>query len=170
MSNFELHFEIEPNCILTCKHCSSQAIKKESLQFDRKDILRLVKAVNPLEIYFTGGEPLLYRGLWPLFSEISSQFPKCRMGLFTTGIIQNNGCLVPVGLDVLTQLYQVGLRICYVSLYSDEEKWHDYMTGVAGSFRKTVQAIKNMHVAGIDVRINLVVTRFNASRDRKSVV
>lgn len=166
MSNFELHFELEPDCILTCKHCSSQAIKQEVLQYDREDVLRLVKAVNPLEIYFTGGEPLLFPDLLPLFSEISSQFPKCSLGLFTTGIIQNDGHLVPIGLDALTQLYQSGLRICYVSLYSDEEDWHDYMTGTAGSFGKTVQAIKNMHVAGIDVRINLVVTRFNASRIR----
>lgn len=169
MSNFELHFELEPNCILACKHCSSQAIKKEVLQFNREDVLRLVKAVNPLEIYFTGGEPLLFRDLLPLFSGISSQFPECRLGLFTTGIIQNNGCLVPVGLDTLTQLYQSGLRVCYVSLYSDEEKWHDYMTGTAGSFGKTVQAIKNMYVAGIDVRINLVVTRFSASRIRNII-
>lgn len=169
MSNFELHFELEPDCILTCKHCSSQARKKETLQFDREDVLRLVKAVNPLEIYFTGGEPLLFRDLLPLFSGISSQFPECRLGLFTTGIIQNNGCLVPVGLDTLTQLYQSGLRICYVSLYSDEENWHDYMTDTAGSFGKTVQAIKNMHIAGIDVRINLVVTRFNASRIRNII-
>ena len=95
MSNFELHFELEPNCILVCKHCSSQAIKKEVLQFNREDVLRLVKAVNPLEIYFTGGEPLLFPDLLLLFSEISSQFPECKLGLFTTGIIQNNGCLVP---------------------------------------------------------------------------
>lgn len=164
MSNFELHFELEPNCILACKHCSSQAIKQEVLQFNREDVLRLVNAVNPLEIYFTGGEPLLFRDLLPLFSDISSQFPDCKLGLFTTGILQNNGCLVPIGLDTLTQLYQSGLRVCYVSLYSDEENWHDYMTGTAGSFGKTVQAIRNMHLAGIDVRINLVVTRFSASR------
>lgn len=169
MSNFELHFELEPNCILVCKHCSSQAIKKEVLQFNREDVLRLVKAVNPLEIYFTGGEPLLFPDLLLLFSEISSQFPECKLGLFTTGIIQNNGCLVPVGLDTLTELYQSGLRTCYVSLYSDEENWHDYMTGTEGSFKKTVQAIKNMHIAGIDVRINLVVTRFNSSRIRNII-
>lgn len=169
MSHFELHFELEPNCILACKHCSSQATKKEVLQFNREDVLRLVKAVNPLEIYFTGGEPLLFQDLLPLFSEISLQFPDCKLGLFTTGIIQNNGCLVPIGLDTLTQLYQSGLRVCYVSLYSDKENWHDYMTGTAGSFGKTVQAIKNMHMAGIDVRINLVVTWLSASRIRNII-
>ena len=169
MSDFELHFELESSCILTCKHCSSWAKKKETLQFDEKDILRLVKAVNPSEIYFTGGEPLLFHDLLPLFSGISSQFPECRLGLFTTGIIQNNGCLAPVGLDTLTRLYQSGLRICYVSLYSDEEYWHDYMTETAGSFEKTVQAIKNMHAVGIDVRINLVVTRFNAPQIRNII-
>lgn len=169
MPNFELHFELEPNCILACKHCSSQAIKKEVLQFNREDVLRLVKALNPLEIYFTGGEPLLFRDLLPLFSEISSQFPECKLGLFTTGIVQNNGCLMPVGLDTLTELYRSGLRICYVSLYSDEENWHDFMTGTKGSFGKTVQAIKNMYAVGIDVRINLVVTRFSASRIRNII-
>ena len=169
MSSFELHFELEPRCILTCKHCSSQEIKKESLQFDRKDIIRLVKAVHPLEIYFTGGEPLLSNDLLSLFSEISSQSSECRLGLFTTGIIQDHGYLIPVGLDFLAQLYQAGLRICYVSIYSDEEKWHDYMTDISGSFWKTVQAIKNMRTIGIDVRINLVVTRFNSARIRNVI-
>ena len=166
MANFELHFELEPNCILTCKHCSSQAIKKESIQYEPKDVLRLVKAVDPCEIYFTGGEPLLFQNLLPLCSEITSLFPTCKLALFTTGIIQSSDGLVPVGLDYLTQLYQAGLRICYVSLYSDEEQWHDYMTNTTGSFTKTVQAIQNMAAVGIDTRINLVVTRFNFDRIR----
>lgn len=166
MSNFELHFELEPNCILTCKHCSSQAIKKESIHYEEKDVLRLVKAVDPCEIYFTGGEPLLFKNLLPLFSSVTAQLPACRLGLFTTGIVQSNGYPVPVGLDYLTQLYQAGLRVCYVSLYSEEETWHDYMTNTPGSFKKTVQAIKNMISVGIDTRINLVVARFNSSHIR----
>lgn len=166
MADFELHFELEPNCILTCKHCSSQAIKRECIQYEEKDVLRLVSAINPCEIYFTGGEPLLFQHLLPLFSGISSQFPVCKLGLFTTGIIQMNDCIAPVGLDYLTQLYQAGLRVCYVSLYSDEEEWHDYMTNTPGSFIKTVQAIKNMVTVGIDTRINLVLSRFNSSRIR----
>lgn len=169
MQNFELHFELEPNCILTCKHCSSQAIKKEIIQYKEKDVLRLVKTVDPLEIYFTGGEPLLFENLMTLFSCITSQFPKCKLGLFTTGIVQSNGLLAPVGLDYLTQLYQAGLRVCYVSLYSDEENWHDYMTNTTGSFIKTVQAIRNMIAVGIDARINLVITRFNYSRIREII-
>lgn len=166
MSNFELHFELEPNCILACRHCSSQAIKKESIQYTEKDVLRLVKAADPCEIYFTGGEPLLFENLAPLFSGITSQLPACKLGLFTTGIIQRDGHLAPVGVEYLTQLYQAGLRVCYISLYSDEEQWHDYMTNTTGSFMKTVQAIKNMTAVGIDTRINLVVARFNASRIR----
>lgn len=166
MSNFELHFELEPNCILTCKHCSSQTIKKESIQYEEKDVLRLVKAVNPSEIYFTGGEPLLFQHLLPLFYNITLQFPACKLGLFTTGIIQKGGCLVPVESDYLKLLYRAGLRVCYVSLYSDQEKWHDYMTNTIGSFVKTVKAIRNMIAVGIDARINLVVTQFNFSRIR----
>lgn len=166
MSDFELHFELESNCILTCKHCSSQAIIKESIQYEEKDVLRLMKAVNPLETYFTGGEPLSFKNLRSLFSNVTLRFPLCKLGLFTTGIIQNDGRLLPVGVDYLTQLYQAGLRICYVSIYSDEEKWHDYMTNTTGSFAKTVQAIENMISVGIDTRINLVVARFNSSRIR----
>lgn len=169
MSNFELHFEIEPNCIFTCKHCSSQAIRKETIRYETEDALRLVEAVNPSEIYCTGGEPLLFQNLLPLFSDITSRSPACKLGLFTTGILRRNGYPVSVESDYLVQLYQAGLRVCYVSLYSDEEKWHDYMTNTPGSFIKTVQAIRNMIAAGIDTRINLVVSRFNFSRIRNII-
>ena len=162
----EIHFEIEPHCILTCRHCSSHQIKKESIQFSNDDIIRLVRAAIPNEIYFTGGEPLLFPNLIHLFSKISSTIPNCQLGLFTTGIVYKDNSFVPVELDILNQLFQFGLRICYVSLYSDEEYWHDYMTNTPGSFVNTVQAIHNMRAAGIDVRINLVITQFNYSRVR----
>ena len=169
MSNFELHFELEPSCILACRHCSSYGIRNASMGYGVQEVLRLVKAVDPLEIYFTGGEPLLFQDLLPLFTEISAQSPACRLGLFTTGIISSGGCVHPVDTEYLSQLYHAGLRVCYVSLYSDEENWHDYMTGTSGSFARTVQAIRNMTAVGIDARINLVVTRFNASRIRHMI-
>ena len=166
MPKSEIHFEIEPHCILTCRHCSSHQIKKESIQFSNDGVLRLVRATNPYEVYFTGGEPLLCSNLIHLFFRISSTVPNCRLGLFTTGIIYKDNSFVPVEMDILNKLFQFGLRTCYVSLYSDEEYWHDYMTNTPGSFVNTVQAIKNMREVGIDVRINLVVTQFNHSHVR----
>lgn len=161
---FELHFELEPNCFLNCIHCSSQTIRSEEMKYEEKDILRLIKCFKtPLEVFFTGGEPLLYSRLLPLFSEITSQVPTCKIGLFTSGIIYNQGNLISVEEDYLKKLKSSGLEICYVSLYSNEETWHDYMTNQAGSFSCTVRSIKNMIKIGIDTRINLVLTAFNHS-------
>ena len=161
MSQFELHFELEPDCALSCKHCSSLAIKGETRRYDWNRVMRLINAVSPCEVYFTGGEPLLFPHLKQLLLRISMQFPKCKIGLFTTGIIRKEDRFEPVTMEDFSQLFQSGLRICYVSLYSNEEFWHDYMTDAPGSFRATVQAIQNMHTVGIDVRINLVITQFN---------
>ena len=166
MSQAEIQFEIEPQCILSCKHCSSQQERKEALRFSFDDVLRLIRATTPHETYFTGGEPLLFPNLIQLVSQVTSTNRNCQMGLFTTGIIYKNNSLLPVDIGYLNQLFQSGLRICYVSLYSDEAYWHDYMTNTPGSFLNTVQAIKNMIQVGIDVRINLVITKFNYSRIR----
>lgn len=49
----------------------------------------------------------------------------------------------------------------HVSLYSDIPEVHDHITGVTGSFKKTLHAISLLTEASLDVRINCSVMTSN---------
>lgn len=161
----EIHLELEPHCILNCKHCSSYSIiDANHCGYSQQDITALLATINgSVDIYLTGGEPLLFEGLYTFMSSISSIKPDCNFWLFTTGIIQNGSDLAPISLEYSKKLFQSGLKGCYVSVYDIIEDGHDYITSRNGSFTLTKKAIQNMQMAGIDVRLNVVVTKQNHS-------
>jgi MoaA/NifB/PqqE/SkfB family radical SAM enzyme len=57
----------------------------------------------------------------------------------------------------------MNVKFVYVSLYSHISKVHDFITNIAGSHAATVTTINKLVDAGIDVRINHVLTRQNIS-------
>ncbi len=159
---FELHFELEPRCPLDCLHCSSQAMRRETRQYADSQILALARSIPaPLEICFTGGEPLLYPRLASLLCQLSAQVPDCRLGLFTTGLVPGTSGPKALEPSALEALREAGLGFCYLSLYSHRAEEHDAMTRQPGSFQASCTAIRRMVELGVDTRINLVVTRFN---------
>ncbi len=165
MELFEVQLELESACFLNCIHCSSQAMRRSTRTYSDEDVLRFLCYIPlPLEVFFTGGEPLLYPGLLALCSEVHEQRPDCEMGILTSGIVSEHGALSPVSSVTLESLHRVGVNIAYVSLYSDTPAWHDEMTNKPGSFNLTVRAIQNMVQLGMDTRINLVITRQNVHR------
>jgi len=159
----ELHLELEPHCILNCKHCSSYLLKKAAhCGYTEKDLIALLKEIDsPVDMFLTGGEPLLFKGLNTFMSNLSSIKPDCSFWIFTTGLLQNDGNLAPISFEYSKILHQSGLKGCYVSVYDIMEDGHDYITNYKGSLTLTKQAIQNMRMAGIDVKLNVVVTKQN---------
>ena len=159
----EIHFEIENNCILNCRHCSSWATANgENKNYSVQDIINFLKGYNEEKIiFFTGGEPLLHLELKNMLREISLNVSNCSFGLFTTGIKNENDKLNAITLEEAKQLKEYGLKIVYLSIYSNKELEHDWMTNTQGSFSLTKQAVINFKEAGIETRFNSVVTKRN---------
>lgn len=162
----EVHFEIENSCLLHCRHCSSWATeegknKKYEMQH-MDDFLQLFPEKNT--VFLTGGEPLLHKEVDEILRFLKRNDKEVSIGVFTTGITKRNGKLCGISQEQAFRLADWGLNLSYFSIYSDCAEEHDWMTGVAGSFNMTVQSIQRFVEQGIEVRINLVVTKRNVKK------
>lgn len=159
----EIHFEINNQCMLVCRHCSSNASDNGAdMQYTINDMLGLLQNIPEQKVVFlTGGEPFLSSNFLKIVQMLTVECENINVGVFTTGIINNNGELKSISLPYARRLSETGLKICYVSIYSSNERLHDWMTGVRNSFQLTKASVMNMVEAGIDVRFNTVVTRKN---------
>lgn len=162
--HFEIHFEIEQHCGLSCRHCSSSGIRSSGLRgYSNDDITKMLSLFTRYDLFvsLTGGEPLLHQNIEDVISSIKSSHPSVEIGLFTTSLIIDNGIVSPLSMSFAERLSDVGISFCYVSVYSNKETTHDIMTQNEGSYYKTRKAIQNLITAGIDVRFNTVVYNGN---------
>ncbi len=104
-------------------------------------------------ISFTGGEPTLR------FSELlegvrHAKSKNMRVNLITNGIVLSNK-------SKAEELKKAGLDSAQVSIEGSEAATHDNITGVKGSFDKSIQAVKNLKAVGIHVHTNSTLTSDN---------
>ncbi|TYQ18420.1 UNVERIFIED_CONTAM: MoaA/NifB/PqqE/SkfB family radical SAM enzyme [Acetivibrio alkalicellulosi] len=158
---FEIHFEIERNCELRCKHCSSHLIRDQvKRKYTFLDIAQLIQLLNKYSVYvfFTGGEPLLSKDISELIQHVSIQPIDTHVGLFTSGITSNKeGNLESITNERARKMHSIGLEMCYVSVYSYDSVIHDSMTNIQSSHLLTNNAMKNLLKEGIDVKFNSVI-------------
>lgn len=159
----EIHFEIGNQCLLKCRHCSSLASEAgEKMKYSEQDIVNFLKSIEgKKEVFLTGGEPLLYPNLAKLLENLQVQIPDLELGLFTTGILKRNEEEMSISEKYAKELAKCGLKVCYLSVYSNEEQEHDWMTRLQGSFEMLNKSIKYLQSAGIEIRFNSVVTAKN---------
>lgn len=157
---YELQIEIENQCLLDCIHCSSASMRQAGIRhFLDQDVLTMISIFHePLHIYFTGGEPILYEGLLPLCEQIASSKHNATIGLYTTGNMQG---LNPISASLATKMKQAGIVDCYFSVYSNLAEEQDWWTCQPGSFRNTLLSVNALAEAGISPKAHLVLTKMN---------
>lgn len=159
----EIHFEILERCMLKCRHCSSLASEYgEMMKYSEQDMIRFLTQIEEKkDIYLTGGEPLLYPNLRNLLMELKNNVSDLDIGLFTTGIMKDEEGIKSISIEYAKELANVGLKVCYVSVYSNNGEEHDWMTKLQGSFKLLNHSIKNLQEEGVEIRFNSVVTAKN---------
>lgn len=168
---YEIQVEIENECFLNCKHCSSiemrQKEKKELNYLELYEFLKLF--TGPTYLYLTGGEPLLDTNIIQKIDEIYSLLPNINIGIYTCGVIRGDNGFVSISPDIAKSMKESGLKECYISLYHYKSKYHDYITNVEGSFDITKSSINNLLNVGINVKIHLVVNKYNISELHETI-
>jgi radical SAM protein with 4Fe4S-binding SPASM domain len=129
-------------------------MESESISLEQwKGILAECARLGAEKVQFTGGEPTLYPGLMELIEYARS----CRyrdIEVFTNATrIKGN---------LLRQWASSGVRVA-LSFYSCDPGTHDTITGRPGSFRQTVQGIRDILTHNIPVRVAIVLMRDNMS-------
>lgn len=152
----EIKIEVTYACPLACVHCSSDANSSNSLSMDKNKCLEIIAQAKKMKIEkiaFSGGEPLLWEGLFEAV-QLSSK-SGINTTIYTSGNIENKA-------EVLKKLSTSGLNKIIFSLYSDKEDEHNIITRKQNSYSHTIDAINLMSkIKNIDIEIHFVALAEN---------
>ena len=143
-------WEITLACDLKCMHCGSRAGHVRSRELSTEECLDLVRQFARLgtrEITLIGGEAYLRKDWLKIISEINSNGIQCTLqsgGLHLTD-------------ERLRQAADAGLAAAGVSIDGLKDL-HDRLRGVAGSFDKAMEALRNARKYGLTTSVNTQIT------------
>lgn len=151
----ELKIEVTYGCPLSCVHCSSNASAKNPLSLDPQKCLEIITQAHEMgvqEISFSGGEPLIWKGLEDciyLCAELG-----IRSVIYTSGNCDSAE-------QIFSALAKAGLYKAIFSLYSEDEREHNRITRNRDSFRNTLKAIELCNLHKIIPEIHFVALASN---------
>lgn len=156
--------EVTYRCNLRCLHCYLEPYTygKES----RRDELSTPEIAGILDqlfeagtffVDFTGGEALCRPDIFEIMKHARQR------GLFFG--LKTNGTLITE--SVADRLKEMGVSGVHLSLYGATPETHEFVTGVAGSFDKTVRAIKLLRERKIRARINTTIMKLNVKEHKE---
>ena len=161
-----LSINVTARCNLRCAMCmqprdnaadgDSPTMRRGGAELTPEQWLRVVDQAASARpaFYFTGGEPLLYKGLDRILRHIKSTGLIAAVVTNATTLAQHADSLVEAGVDNVT-----------VSLDGPEEV-HDRIRGAAGTFRRATEGIRALQEARRRaakafpaIKVNCVITR-----------
>ncbi len=138
-------------CNLHCRHCwvNEGSFTGELLSIENwEELLSQSAAEGCSYLKFTGGEPLLYHDIVPLYRYSADLFPKV--------VIETNGTLEPDGLwEAFAEKKPFHVS---VSLDNAEARLHDEFRGQTGAWEKTVEFAEKLVKNNISNQIIMSVS------------
>lgn len=149
----EIKIELTYKCNLRCIHCSSEGDDSFTTKIPFNEVLKIIKSAKDMgvkTISFSGGEPLLYDKLHDIVN--SANLQDIQVKIYTSGTTENyNEFLECIDRGQVTFIF---------SLYHSSSEIHDKVTGVRGSFHKTISALK-LTKNRFDCEIHFVPLSYN---------
>lgn len=159
----EIQVELTNRCALRCKHCSNNAPSVSAYRDISFDQLYAFAEIAPkgCKLWLTGGEPTL-TCLKTITSSLLKLNADLQIGIFTSGIIKDK-ILRPISQYESDALFSSGLRDSFFSIYHLDKTKHDAIVDYDGSFECTLRTIKNFKKSGINVRVHIVLNKYNVN-------
>jgi len=151
--------ELTYRCNLRCVHCfcnlpRSVSAQRQELPLEVLErVLKEISAQGCLMVNLSGGEPLLRKD----FDDIVTAAR--RAGLLVT--VATNGTLMSP--EVFSRFRRLGVARLEISLYGLCAATHDAVTGVKGSFQRTITCLKYVLEKGMPVLVRCPAMRCNYS-------
>lgn len=150
-----LYIEITRRCNEHCVHCYIPEEQRRSGSFmlldDAKNYLDQAKELGVWQISITGGEPFLH-------PQIAKILEYARKKDFIISILSNLSLLKPHHIPLLKKVIPSQIQ---VSLYSLNPEVHDSITGLTGSFNKTMASLNMCIDNDIPVQVNCPIVKQN---------
>ncbi len=158
-----LQWHITDKCNLRCSHCYQDEYSDSGLALS--ELLEILEQFRCLVMFFrrenrnkakghitlTGGEPFVNKNFLALLECIEQQSEWFTFSILTNGLLIDDKWSV--------KLAKMQVKYIQVSLDGDKNK-HDQIRG-AGSFDKTVLAIKRLKKQNIRVLVSFTATKMN---------
>jgi len=151
-----VYLKITTECMLKCNFCSQAGKEKQYIKFEKiQEILKELKSLGVLYIYYTGGEPLMHKDI--------DKILKYGYELGFKQFIVSNGLMFARRDNVKLSRYLIGVGI---SLHGKPEI-HNNLVGNINCFNKIVENLKliNKENGNIQININCTATKYNISKD-----
>lgn len=136
--------EVSDRCNEVCVHCYQEQGKKgEMSTAEIKGVMDELATLGVLLLTISGGEATLRKDFLELVAHARARNFAVRV--FTNGMTMTEA--------LANELARLAVQTVEISLYSHRAEMHDFVTGVPGSFEKTVAGIRHLRTAGVDVHI-----------------
>ena len=148
-------WEVTRRCNLKCRHCRASAgdcgAEGELSLAEAKALVDDIATFAKPVLILTGGEPLMCEWIWDVIAYARAK------GM--TPAVGTNGTLVDDA--TARRLAECGVGRISVSLDFPSAEAHDEFRGLDGAFGAAVAGISAARRAGVEVQVNMTVTRRN---------
>lgn len=149
--------EIADRCNEVCVHCYQIQGRKGEMSTDEvRRVIDELADLGVLFLTFSGGEATLRSD----FLELVEHARKRR---FAVKLYTNGLTMTP---SLAARLGELAVQEVQISLYSHRAEVHDWVTRVPGSFERTVQGIRNLQAARVQVLVKSPMMSVNAREYR----
>lgn len=149
-----VQFEITEKCTHKCRPCYNFYSHISKPSSTKREIIKKIAEQEFFDITLTGGEPLCSK---PRLYDAIEIFKNENMDV---RINSNLHLLKKYDID---RFYELGVDSILSSILGSNEKTHDSLTGVRGSFIRLNQSLRYLLQKGLGVAMNMVVNKNNLS-------
>lgn len=149
-------WEMTQACDLKCAHCRANSRPlRHPLELSTAEAFHLIDQIAEMKVplfVLTGGDPLKRPDLLPIVQYAHQRGVRTSLTPSTTPLLVK---------DAIFELKRAGLMRLAVSIDGSTAELHDGFRGVAGSYKRSLEAVGWCHEAGLPVQVNTTVSRRN---------
>lgn len=156
-----IQLEITRRCNLRCQHCYLEDYLGENELTTQEvfDLIDQAAAIGVTSFHITGGEPLVRKDLKEILAYIKDK------GLY--GQLYTNGTLLND--KFIEYLKDMNISVVKISLDGFNAKTHDHFRRANNSYKKAIESIRKLKVAGIPVEVGSVINKVNIKEAGKLI-
>jgi radical SAM protein with 4Fe4S-binding SPASM domain len=155
---FSAHLELTYRCNEKCIHCYNPGAsllpgdrpKRQRSELDTAEWMKIMSQLAEIGVFrlsISGGEATLRKDFFELVAYAREL--GFAVVIFTNGLHSN-----PLFVEKLAELWPHSVE---VSIYSATPELHDQVTGVSGSFQRSIDCLRQLHTAGIRTTMKTVL-------------
>lgn len=155
-----IFWELTRQCNLNCAHCYVKKEKRKEISFKEISfVIKRLKSMKALVINFSGGEVFLRKD----FFKVASYAKKNNFAIK----IFTNGTLIST--REAKEIKKLKPLCVEVSIYSKIPSIHDAITGVKGSWKKSLKAVDYLRKNDLRVKIKCSIIKENFPAFKETV-